>query len=694
MKYLRVACEIALGIILVLQCGSMPVLAADVDVSQGTLGTPIRFAGPFENTTLKLGGTVIIDMNISPTSVSGYINFTNDPDVGNLCGAGSFSGSRTGDNFQFTFTSSDSDPGCGVAYGTTFNVSGVFSQGAITNGQFSHPATGQSGTFSAKQTTHYIGSFVTNGYPGTVTIDVVKNSSTMVTGYMNFTNNPGVGALCGAGSFRGSINSSGSMSYDFLSNDHDGGCGFDFGLEFQINAVLSGLSITNGRYTVVDTGQSGTFSTACGGGNSLVEPDTSINEVCPVDTTAPTGKIIWPYETYIDPKSDVLAREPHLYGPGDIIRIEAIASDNLTGVERVEFWVSYDGQWHRVGDEYFSPYEVDFTIPDNLQHDEQLIKIGIHVVDKQGNVAIDPEGNPRGLRYANYDEDYNDTGVVKNWIPAGNRAYVNQRALPDTLVRDVTLPVPLEEYLSGDYQCGAASIAMVLRMFDKILGDYQCEPSATVQCLAPTAKAAFQASTTMYDTVNRGWRTNWVYDLMSYAHNPQHYAHGKDDPLGPVWHKPASANAGWGIIIEEIDNGRPVIVLSTRNGFGAHYFVVVGYKIDGNVRSLIAYDPYGEWRGVHTPTNNYYANNTADTTSHKGQWVYYNFTEIWGYGSTAIGRVMTFSASGRSQQSHITLTGMPSTPPDIISDEPDTLASYPGIPLFSDYLLYLPLVKK
>ncbi len=695
-KSFFIVAVIALGFYLWISSIPSQVVASSIEDTV-TPNSTYRFAGPFDNTTLGIGGTVIIDMNISSTAVSGYINFTEDPDVALLCGAGSFSGTRSGDNFQFSFTSFDPDPGCGIIDGTSFNVTGTFIEGHITNGQFSHSSTGQGGTFSAKQTTRYVGSFSTNGYPGTVTIDLATNSTSMVTGYMNFTNNPGIPALCGAGSFRGSLNSNGGMTYDFLSNDPDGGCSFDDGLEFAVSAVLDGFSITNGSYTVVDTGQTGTFSTACGGGNVTNNDDHSsstnleyINGSCQEDDQPPSGKIIWPYDTYISPTDNVLAQEPHLYGPGEIIRIEAIANDALSGVYRVEFWLKYDGQWHRIKDEYFPPYEVDFTIPDNLVNPAQLIEIGIHVVDKAGNVAVDPEGQPNGLRYANYREGHGDPGVTENWIPAGNRSYINQRALSSVVVYDPSPPKSAS--LNGDWQCGGASIAMILRMYDRINGDYTS--------LSLRANAAFQFSTTNFSAGS--WRTNYIWELIPFLQNPANYDLNQNVPLRATWHYPypnknyPNVTDGWNIITGEINSGYPLITLTDRNGTLGHYFVVVGYREEGTTRTLIAYDPYGKWKGIDSTPNNYALNNSSDPTSHIGQWVYYDYYKIWGFeNNNQIGRLMTIRPTSELLQSHTTFSGTPNSPPDIISDEPTVIGTYEGIPSIKDYFsIYLPLIQE
>src|SRR5690606_24518154 len=152
-------------------------------------GSSVRYAGPFTNTTNGLGGAVIIDLNVEPTTVSGYINFTDGPDVaGVLCGAGSFSGSRSGNNFSFSFTSNDPEPGCAPYNGITYNISGRISGRELLNGSFSVPSLGQEGIFSAKQTIRSSGEFINDNFSlgGDVDLDLAVWSST-IAGYINFT---------------------------------------------------------------------------------------------------------------------------------------------------------------------------------------------------------------------------------------------------------------------------------------------------------------------------------------------------------------------------------------------------------------------------------------------------------------------------------------------------------------------------
>ena len=83
----------------------------------------LEFSGPFTNTTFNLSGNVIIDMVINDdNSLTGYVNFTNYPDVTTLCGAGNFTGTKSGNNLEFSFISDDPDSGCGFDKGLKFDL--------------------------------------------------------------------------------------------------------------------------------------------------------------------------------------------------------------------------------------------------------------------------------------------------------------------------------------------------------------------------------------------------------------------------------------------------------------------------------------------------------------------------------------------------------------------------------------------
>jgi hypothetical protein len=121
-------------------------------------------------------------------------------------------------------------------------------------------------------------------------------------------------------------------------------------------------------------------------GNVAVYPDGKhiVTYNAPSDTAKPGGAILSPADGSI-------------VGPGSVPLV-ANAWDDAggSGVEQVEFWVQYDGRWHLVSRDYTDPYTCPWVIPDGLE--SQDIEIGIHVMDKAGNVAIDP-GGKHTIRY-------------------------------------------------------------------------------------------------------------------------------------------------------------------------------------------------------------------------------------------------------------------------------------------------------
>ncbi len=120
--------------------------------------------------------------------------------------------------------------------------------------------TTQSVVAQSDQQIRYSGSFTNTTYnlDGVVTIDMTLGTDNTVYGYINFTNNPGVQPLCGAGNFTGE-REGGFVEFSFISDDPDPGCGFDKGLEFTIIAVLwNNETILSGNY-FVSSGQAGVF---------------------------------------------------------------------------------------------------------------------------------------------------------------------------------------------------------------------------------------------------------------------------------------------------------------------------------------------------------------------------------------------------------------------------------------------------
>ena len=93
------------------------------------------------------------------------------------------------------------------------------------------------------------------------------------------------------------------------------------------------------------------------------------------DTTPPTGQITVPSD------GAVINTCP--------LTIQAEASDDQSGVSRVEFHTYYDSDWHHVGDDYTSPYSWNW---DCSSVSDQGVWLTIHVWDNAGNEIMDPGG--------------------------------------------------------------------------------------------------------------------------------------------------------------------------------------------------------------------------------------------------------------------------------------------------------------
>jgi hypothetical protein len=568
----------------------------------------VRYVGPFHNTSSDARGSVVIDLALGADTVSGYIDFTNNPGVGALCGAGSFSGTRNGNQVQFSFTSNDSDDGCTMDDGWEFDVSATLSGDELTNGSYSI-SNGQSGTFSAKQTQAYSGRFTnaSNGLQGNVQIDLALGSSS-VAGYIDFTNDPSGDPLCGAGSFVGTREGD-AIDFSFLSNDSDSGCTFDDGWTFNIGGTVSGNRITNGSYYIPNNGQSGSFSAST------------------PDSTEPSGEIDSPGNLSI-------------VGSGTI-DFTAQTWDNTggSGVDRVEFWIKYNGGWHKVGQDSSAPYGIEWHTPAGMR--SQLLIFAIHVFDNAGNEAVDAGG----YHYVPFVASHNEPDVDENWVPQDQRAYLNQRALPN-----------------GDKKCSASGMAMLLAMNGLLNSDH-------------TSMAA--KANEMYPRVLVG-KTAFIYKMRNELRNQGATSdyHNKN------------ANDGWELIKQEVDAGRPLIVRTVHGVVTAkgHFIVAVGYKETGENRELIVYDPYGRWLG--TCCDNNYDRNTTASSSRKGRWVQYDFDRVFGTSNWLI------TARDPQAVASYEVDNSSEMMPDPISDEPENIGTYEGVEDVTKFKVYLPMVTK
>lgn len=362
------------------------------------------------------------------------------------------------------------------------------------------------------------------------------------------------------------------------------------------------------------------------------------------DTTMPTGTITSPTNN-------------QEFGRGTLT-FSANASDNPggSGVEEVNFYVRHTGAWHFADKDTSSPYSLNWQTPSDLR--SQVMELGIHVKDKAGNYCIDPApgyicNNPASKRTFIFKESKNNTNIKENWILKDWRFYLNQLSLGT----------------DGNKKCAGASAAMMLAMTGKINGKYETM-SKTANDIYDLLKPDILASELAPEISKRGLQVeDKEYD---------------------------NKDSGWNKIKQEITLNHPVIVLTAKVTDAGHYFVVVGYQEEGDKRRLIVYDPFGRWKGEKGS----YDRNSDSQDSFKGQWIYYEFDKIWGIDSwypwkRDNGFLITMTSAQQSQTSiYLTENSVePSTDPDIISDEPEDIVTYEGVPIgFSE--VYLPIVIK
>lgn len=129
---------------------------------------------------------------------------------------------------------------------------------------------------SAQQTVAYEGTFLNlqSASGGTLWMTVNFWPNDSVSGYADFTEYPGEQLLCGAGFFSG-IQVGDSIYHEFLSQDEDPGCGFDWGFAFFLFSQLhNGLDSISGAYKLddlPDTKFLGTYSVVAVGVTGLPE---------------------------------------------------------------------------------------------------------------------------------------------------------------------------------------------------------------------------------------------------------------------------------------------------------------------------------------------------------------------------------------------------------------------------------------
>ncbi len=203
----------------------------------------------------------------------GRLDLTALPDdTRTLCGAGDLIGVRTAQSLSATFTSGDTDPGCGFDHGGIFTITATIrADERRLWGDFSTRNAGGSafiegyGGFevwaegAAPQSERYEGTFTNTsvGRSGTADMTLMVGERT-VSGAINLSNLPGEAALCGAGAFTGLIEPDGAVLLSFRSNDPDPGCR-SVSSQFIVQAALTnGGANFAGTYTAA--GQDGTLT--------------------------------------------------------------------------------------------------------------------------------------------------------------------------------------------------------------------------------------------------------------------------------------------------------------------------------------------------------------------------------------------------------------------------------------------------
>lgn len=265
-------------------------------------------------------------------------------------------------------------------------------------------------------------------------------------------------------------------------------------------------------------------------------------------------------------------------GPGKL-HLEADAWDNAggSGVKRVEFWIKYNGSWHRVRDEYHAPYSYDWQIPSGLV--SQKLEIGTHIIDRAGNMAID----------------------------SGGKRVVNYR-------RTVSWPAPYIHQLwstdpnfNGSSSCGPSSLGMLLAWYRKLTPR---EPWGT--------KDGFKSPYSWYVTHGFTPFTSRKAPDASCkgAYAGLHGQTGAHTGCGYYsdWHRIGGGVSAMGLsvvkngiwnyrndltkqrLINLVTSGRPTVI-STNLCWYDHVVLVRGY--DSNSGKFIVSDPYGYCNGKY-----------------------------------------------------------------------------------------------
>lgn len=351
----------------------------------------------------------------------------------------------------------------------------------------------------------------------------------------------------------------------------------------------------------------------------------------PPDTTPPGGNITSPTDG-----SNI--------GPG-VITFTADASDNAggSGINRVEFFVLYNGLWHLVCTDLSASYSCEWTTPSDLI--SQNLLLAIDVIDNADN-RTQIAGGYRTISFAS-----EPTGNERT-IPIGYRFYLNQLSLSNP----------------GNHKCGVSSIAMILAMNGSISGDYT-SMSAEAEEMWNSEGVQYPSTSMVRDALIR---RNYTASI----------------PGGSLENK-------WDALVNEINAGRPVIVNSPPGNMtpGGHYIVAVGYKehTDTTQRMIYAYDPFGRHSNCYPagqcpePEDRWDAINGVSETSALGRWVAYPWDKL--------NPNIVIASRNTNDPLEILLPAGSLFEPELISDEPSAPISEDPLTTILKFV-FLPLITK
>lgn len=326
-------------------------------------------------------------------------------------------------------------------------------------------------------------------------------------------------------------------------------------------------------------------------------------------------------------------------GPATMHLLADAHGAGTVSVTSVEFLVLSNGTWRSAGVDLAAPFETFWNTPDNLR--SQRLLFGVRVTGSDGNAVSFPDG----WHAVDYRESLDQADVNENWV--ATRYYLNQRAIKP----------------GGECRCNVSSVVMILAMNGVIAPDQMDEKALELyesvtdpNDLNPTCRAG--NSTRMTQVINQeGQRANRPVLAQSVT-------------------MPGSRESFWTLLKAEIDQDHPVMIGTFVTSAG-HIMVIVGYRESGAERELIAYDPYGRWEG----TLNQWNENSEDLSSSKGRWVRYDLNTF------PLGTFLITTHRTDLGQASAPLATAPTTPADVISDEPETSAEYFGVPTVQNVLI-------